>query len=54
VSELYLCTSQRKADRLWERAEKALLHAGANKVWLSRVVENRDVEGLAEIVSKLF
>lgn len=54
VSELYLCTSEKKAERLWERAEKALHAAGANEVWLKKVVADRNVEGLAEIVQKLF
>ncbi|MHC4862036.1 MAG: hypothetical protein ACYTDY_18305 [Planctomycetota bacterium] len=54
VSELYLATSQKKADQLWERARKALENAGANKVWLERVVAERNVGGLAEIVKELF
>ena len=54
VSELYLTTSKKKADQLWERAEKALLRAGANKVWLAKVVADRNVEGLAEIVGTIF
>ena len=54
VSELYLCDSGKKADRLWERAENALRTAGANEVWLAKVVADRNVEGLAEIVQGLF
>lgn len=54
VSELYLSTSEKKTVRLWEQAEKALLAAGANEVWLRKVVADRNLEGLAEIVSKVF
>lgn len=54
VSELYLCTSEKKAEKLWERAHKALVAAGANKVWLENVVAKRDLEGLAKIVKELF
>ena len=54
VSELYLCTSEKKAARLWEQAEKALRTAGANEVWLAKVVADKNVAGLAEIVSKIF
>jgi len=54
VTELYLCTSEKRANQLWERAEKSLRHAGANPVWLGKVVADRNVEGLAEIVAELF
>lgn len=54
VSELYLCTSEKKAARLWEQAENACIRAGANKAWLKKVVVDRNVAGLAEIVQKLF
>jgi hypothetical protein len=54
VTELYLATGEKKIARLWEQAEKALEIAGANKVWLKKVVADRNVEGLAEIVQKLF
>ena len=32
VSELYLCESEKKANRLWKSARTALLNAGANTV----------------------
>jgi len=54
VSELYLATSEKKAERLWERAHKALRAAGANEAWLENVVAKRDVAGLAKIVQDLF
>jgi len=54
VSELYLCTDEKKAGRLWDRAAKALTNAGANKVRVERLMRSRDVERLAEIVNELF
>jgi len=54
VSELYLATSEKKAARLWEQAEKLLRVAGANEVWLERTVRERDLEQLAEIVKTIF
>jgi hypothetical protein len=54
VSELYLCTDEKKAARLWDRAAKALTNAGANKVRVERLMRSRDVERLAEIVNELF
>ncbi len=54
VTELYLATSEKKRARLWEQAGKALRHAGANEAWLERVLADRSVEGLAEIVQSLF
>ena len=54
VTELYLATSEKKKARLWEQAEKALNNAGANEAWLKKVLADRDVESLAEIVQSLF
>jgi hypothetical protein len=54
VTELYLADSEKKKARLWEQAEKALYNAGANKAWLEKVVADKDVEGLAEIVQSIF
>ena len=54
VSELYLCTEEKKADRLWKSAHKALLSAGVHKVQAERLVEARDLEGLAKLVGELF
>jgi len=54
VSELYLCEDPSKAARLWEKARKALLAAGANPVWVEKQVAERNFKGLAEIVEKLF
>ena len=54
VTELYLAESEKKKAKLWEQAEKALHGAGANEAWLSKVVAEKNLEGLAEIVQKLF
>jgi hypothetical protein len=54
VTDLYLAEGEKKKTRLWEQAEKALHTAGANPAWLKKVVADRNIEGLAEIVQKLF
>ncbi len=54
VTELYLCTSDKKKDRLWERAHKALLNAGVPGVRADRVVADGDVEKLAKLVEEIF
>ena len=53
VSELYLGTSEKKADRLWDRAHKALLAAGANKVEVEKLIADKSVERLAKLVNSL-
>jgi hypothetical protein len=54
VTELYLATSEKKAARLWEQAEKYLKEAGANEVWVAKTVADRNLEQLAEIVKEIF
>ena len=54
VSELYVCTSEKKASALWERARKALVNAGANALTIEKVCQKRDVKWLAETVGELF
>jgi hypothetical protein len=54
VTELYLADSEKKKAKLWEQAEKALRTAGANEAWLTKVVAEKNLEGLAEIVQSLF
>ena len=58
VSELYLVEAdpkgKKKAERLWKSAETALLNAGANKARVAKVIEERDLKGLAEVVNNLF
>ena len=54
VSELYVCTDEKHACRLWERARKALANMEVNKQTVKWVCEKRDLETLAEVVSELF
>ena len=54
VSELCVCTSEKKAAALWERVRRALVNAGTNALTVEKVCEKRDVKWLAEIVGKLF
>ena len=54
VSELYLCTSEKKAARLWKQVQTALTNAGANKAQLEKVIADRNLEKLAELVNQLF
>ena len=53
VSDLYLGAGGKKADRLWDRARKALLAAGANKVEVEKLIADRSVERLAKLVNSL-
>ena len=54
VSDLSICEDESKARRLWKSADTALKNAGAPKARRKRVVENRDLEDLAALVSELF
>lgn len=53
VSELAMAEDQKKRDRLWSRAEKALGNLAANETRVRRIIETRDVEGLARLVGEL-
>jgi hypothetical protein len=53
VSDLYLCESEKKAGALWKSAATALKNAGADTGRAARVVETRDVKGLASLVNEL-
>ena len=52
VSDLYLAESAKKADGLWKRAEKALAKVAADEPEVRRVLDARDVEALARLVSQ--
>jgi hypothetical protein len=54
VSELYLCTSEKKAATLWKQAEAALAKSSANPAALRQVLATRDVKRLADLVQSLF
>ena len=53
VSELYLCTNEKKATRLWERVLKALANTGVKPERIDAIVDARDVEQLARLVGEL-
>ena len=53
VSELALCDSEKKADRLWERTSKALKNAGLKPEEIESLVASRNVAALAQVVTKL-
>jgi hypothetical protein len=53
VSELAVCTDEKKAAKLWERAGLALDKSDADRAAAKRIVETRSVKGLAELVAKL-
>ncbi len=54
VTDLYLATSEKKKAALWKQVEKLLSAAGANEKWVAGVVEDQNLEALAEIVKDLF
>jgi len=54
VSELYLCTDQKAAERLWKKAETALVNAGVHKAKAAEAVAGRDVQKLAKLVEQIF
>lgn len=53
VSELYLVTDAKKADKLWKSAETALANTNVDSALISRTLAARDIKKLAEIVTKL-
>lgn len=56
VSQLWLVDAQaepKKADRLWERAGKALAHLTQDDPRVGRVLKERDVTGLAKLATQL-
>ena len=54
VSELYVCTEEKKLARLWKSVGKALLNAEVPKAFADKIVAGRDLEKLADTVNKLF
>ncbi len=54
VSELYLCTDQKKAERLWKKARTALVNAGVHETKADNAVAARDLKALAKLVEKIF
>ena len=52
ATELYLCTDQKKAEKLWKTVEIALAKV-ATDAQVQRVLKARDPKLLAELVNKL-
>ena len=50
VSDIYLCTSAKRLDRLWERVGKALNNLKMEPAVVADLIERRDIKLLAEIV----
>lgn len=54
VSDIYLATGEKKTARLWEQVEKHLGRTEADPRWVKKLVADRNVEWLAEMVADLF
>ena len=54
VSELYLCTDQKKAERLWKKAQTALANAGVPAPKAEKTVADKDLKALAKLVEQIF
>ena len=54
VSDLYVCTDEKKARRLWKSARTALINAGVHENRAAKITEARDLDKLAEILNELF
>ncbi len=53
VTELYLAESEAAKKRLWGRVEKALGKTGSSESRARKILDERDVEGLAALVGEL-
>jgi len=53
AGELFLCTDQKKAEKLWQAVGRSLDKVAANDAQVRRVLETRDVKGLAQLVNDL-
>ena len=53
VTELYLCTDSKKAEKLWQRVEKAIGKTDANPAEVRKILSDRDVQGLAQLLNTL-
>jgi hypothetical protein len=53
ASELYLTTDPKKADKLWKSVETALAKLVSTNARVKKVLEARDVKGLAALVNDL-
>lgn len=54
VSELYLETNPKKSERLWQSTQTALLNAGATPSRVNKIVAEKNLKALAELVGEIF
>jgi len=50
VTELYLADSQKKSDKLWERAQKAMVQIKVKPAIIDHIMKTRSVEVFAKNV----
>ncbi len=53
VSDLAVCTDEKKAAKLWERVGLALEKTDGDKAAVKKIIDGKSVKGLAELVGKL-
>ena len=53
VSELYLCTDKKKAEKHWQRVEALLERTSANDAEVRKLLADRSVERLAELLNRI-
>ena len=53
VSDLYVCDTEKKADRLWASAEKSLTQAKLKPERIKRIIGSRDISAFAGAVGEL-
>lgn len=53
VSEIYLATTAKQADKLWKSVETYLAKTPAQPDRIARIVQSRDAKDLARLVSDL-
>lgn len=53
VSELYLATSEKKIEKLWEGVDKALAKTAASDARVKKIIMQRSVKDLAQLVGEL-
>jgi hypothetical protein len=54
VSDLYLCTDPKQAERLWKKAQTALVNAGVRQEKAASTVAARDLKALAALIQEVF
>lgn len=53
VSELYLCTDPKKAEKLWQGVERALDKTAGGDAKVRDVLKSRNIQQLARLVGEL-